>query len=173
MARRDLVVKALLLLLVAAFLGAVLRPGDAAAPRPGQRVPEFDLRADDGGRIRLADFRGKILVINFWATWCPPCVEEMPSLDRFQRMFAGRGVEVLGISVDDDENAYRSFLAHHNLRLKTVRDPEKKISALYGTFKYPESYITDREGRLAQKVVGPEDWVGPRITALFHDLIAR
>ena len=155
MARRDYVVRGLLLLLVAAFLGAVLRPGDSAAPKPGQSVPDFDLMADDGSRVRLSDFRGKMLVINFWATWCPPCVAEMPSLDSFQQMFAGRGVEVLAISVDDDENAYRSFLAQHKLRLKTARDPEKKVSALYGTFKYPESYITDREGRLVQKIVGP------------------
>ncbi len=172
MARRELVVKASLLALVAAFLGALLRPGDNAAPRPGQLVPDFDLAGDDGARMRLSDFRGKIVVVNFWATWCPPCVEEMPSLDRFQRTLAGR-VQVLGISVDDDENAYRKFVAQHNLQLKTARDPSKKVSALYGTFKYPESYVADRDGRLVQKIVGPEDWTGPRIAALFQDLLAR
>lgn len=170
MAKRDYVIKGLLLLLLAAFLGFVLRPGDRSAPGPGQPVPDFDLAADDGGRVRLSDFRNKILVVNFWATWCPPCVAEMPSLDRFRQMFAGRGVEVLAISVDDDEKAYRNFLTQHKLRLKTVRDPEKKISALYGTFKYPESYVVDREGRLLRKIVGPAEWTSDEMMSLFQDL---
>ena len=173
MARTDHLIKAALLLAVAVFLGAMLRPGDSAAPLPGQRVPQFDLAADDGSRVRLSDYQGKILVVNFWATWCPPCVAEMPSLDRFQQMFAARGVEVLAISVDDDESAYRSFLAQHNVRLRTVRDPEKKVSALYGTFKYPESYIVDREGRLVRKIVGPADWMSESMVSVFQDLVGK
>ncbi len=170
MVKRDLAIKAVLLVAVAISLGALLRPGDSASPRPGHQIPDFDLEADDHGHVRLSDFSGKILVINFWATWCPPCLAEMPSLDRFQQLFAGRGVEVLAVSVDDDENAYRSFLAEHKVTLKTVRDPSKKVSALYGTFKYPESYIADRRGRLVQKIVGPEDWMGDRMLALFQEL---
>ena len=170
---RPVLVKALLLALVAVFLGAFLWDSDQPAPSIGQRIPDFDLNAGNGERIRPADFRGKILVINFWATWCPPCVEEMPSLNRFQQAFAGRGVEVLAISVDEDEKLYRDFLQQHNVRMRTVRDPGKKVSSLYGTFKYPESYIADREGRLVRKIIGPADWMSENMVSVFADLTGK
>ena len=173
MAPRDILVKALLLALVAVFLGAFLWNSDQAAPSIGQKIPDFELNADNGERIRPADFRGKILVINFWATWCPPCVEEMPSLDRFQKAFAGRGVEVLAVSWDEDAKLYRDFLEQHHVRMRTVRDPGKKVGSLYGTVKIPESYIVDREGRLARKIIGPADWMSENMVSVFADLTGK
>jgi peroxiredoxin len=170
MASRDTGFKVLLLALVAVFLGAFLWDSDQAAPSLGDRLPAFDLTDERGARIRLADFAGKVVVVNFWATWCPPCIEEMPSLDQFQRTFAGKGVEVIAISLDEDEKAYRDFLAQRNLKIRTVRDPSKKVAMLYGTFKYPESYIADRQGRLVRKIVGPADWMDPRIQSLIAGL---
>src|SRR5436305_1876301 len=82
----------------------------------------------------------KVVVLNFWATWCPPCIEEMPALVAMQQNLSGR-ITVLAISVDDDLIAYRSFLQQHNITLQTVRDPGKRSARLYGTFKYPETYV--------------------------------
>ena len=118
---------------------------------------------DSDRSVTLSQFRGQIVVLNFWATWCPPCIEEMPSLVEMQRRMKARGVTVVAVSVDVDENAYRQFLKDHNVNLLTVRDPGQKSSALYGTFKFPETYIIDRNGVMRRKFIGAVDWTGPEI----------
>jgi cytochrome c biogenesis protein CcmG, thiol:disulfide interchange protein DsbE len=129
----------------------------------GDKAPAFSITTDAGRSISSSDFGGKLLVLNFWATWCPPCVEEMPSLDQFQRTFADKGVVVLGISVDKDEQLYKNFLSKARVSFQTARDPEAKINSDYGTFKYPETYVIDARGRVLRKYIGPEDWTGERI----------
>ena len=124
----------------------------------GDTAPEFSIRTDSGRTISSASFGGKLLVLNFWATWCPPCVEEMPSLNAFQKALADKGVVVLGISVDKNEQAYKAFLNKAGVAFQTARDPEAKINADYGTFKYPETYIIDSRGKVVRKYIGPEDW---------------
>jgi len=119
---------------------------------------------DDQSKITLSQFRGHVVVLNFWATWCPPCVEEMPSLVEMQRRFKAKGVTVLAVSVDVDESAYRQFVKDHNVDLLTVRDPDQKSSALYGTFKFPETYIVDRDGVIRRKFIGAVDWTAPEVT---------
>ena len=121
-------------------------------------APDFTITTDDGRTISRSNFGGRLLVLNFWATWCPPCIEEMPSLDRFQKQFAGSGVVVLGVSVDRDANAYRRFLERARVSFLTARDPEARISSRYGTFKFPETYVIDRRGRVREKIIGPADW---------------
>ncbi len=103
-------------------------------------------------------------MLNFWATWCPPCVEEMPSLVEMQRRMKAKGITVLAVSVDVDQSAYLEFLKEHNVNLLTVRDPDQKSNALYGTFKFPETYIIDRNGVMRRKFVGGVDWTAPDIT---------
>jgi len=113
----------------------------------------------DGDRkVTLKDLRGKTVVLNFWATWCPPCVQEMPSLVQMQKKLADRGITVMAVSVDADESAYRKFIADHKVELLTVRDPAQKSSNLYGTFKFPETYIIDRSGLVRRKFIGAVDW---------------
>jgi peroxiredoxin len=121
--------------------------------------------------VSLDNFGGKLLVLNFWATWCPPCVQEMPSLDQFSREFSKDGVVVLGISVDKDVNAYRKFLSRAQVSFLMARDPEGKINAEYGTFKYPETYLINPQGKVVQKVIGPESWTDPRMTQMVRALL--
>src|SRR5712692_6341725 len=90
----------------------------------GDSAPEFSIRTDSGRTVSASNFGGRLLVLNFWATWCRPCIEELPSLNQFQRRMADSGVVVLGISVDKDEKAYRSFLSRANVSILTARDPE-------------------------------------------------
>jgi len=97
-------------------------------------------------------------VLNFWATWCPPCIEEMPSLNDFQKRLAPQGVVVLGVSVDKSEKVYREFLRKANVSFQTARDPGADISAEYGTFKFPETYVIDSNGRVVQKHIGARNW---------------
>jgi peroxiredoxin len=119
---------------------------------------------DGQNKVTLSQFRGQVVVLNFWATWCPPCVEEMPSLVEMQRRFKAKGVTVLAVSVDVDEGAYRQFVKDHNVDLLTVRDPDQKSSALYGTFKFPETYIVDRNGVIRRKFIGAVEWTAPEVT---------
>ena len=131
----------------------------------GDSAPDFSITADNGRTISASNFGGKLLVLNFWATWCPPCVHEIPSLDQFQKQFANSGVVVLGVSVDKDEKAYRRFLSRANVSFMTARDPENRINAEYGTFKYPESYLINSEGKVVMKVINETDWTDPTMVS--------
>jgi cytochrome c biogenesis protein CcmG/thiol:disulfide interchange protein DsbE len=133
--------------------------------RIGSTAPDFTVES-----VSMRQFRGQIVVLNFWATWCRPCVEEMPSLQEMQKRMKANGVTVLAVSVDVDENAYRRFLNDHRVDLLTARDPNQKISALYGTFKFPETYIIDRNGIMRRKFLGPVDWTAPDIAEFLQKL---
>jgi cytochrome c biogenesis protein CcmG, thiol:disulfide interchange protein DsbE len=138
-------------------------------PRIGVSAPDFSVR-DSEHQVALAQFRGQIVVLNFWATWCAPCVEEVPSLVEMQRRLKAKGVTVLAVSIDVDENAYRQFVRDHNVNLITVRDPDQKVSKLYGTFGWPETYIIDRSGVVRRKFIGPVDWTEPEVTDFLSKL---
>jgi peroxiredoxin len=129
----------------------------------GDKAPNFRIRTDKGREMTRSDFGGKVLVLNFWATWCPPCIDELPSLETMARQMAPKGVVVLGVSVDTNEQAYTQFLKAARVSFETARDPDAAISAEYGTFKYPETYIIDRNGKVVQKHIGPRDWMSADI----------
>jgi cytochrome c biogenesis protein CcmG/thiol:disulfide interchange protein DsbE len=131
-------------------------------PRIGKAAPDFTIR-DSERAVSLSQLKGKVVVLNFWATWCPPCIEEMPSLVRMQQRMQAKGVTVLAVSVDVDDSNYRRFLKDHNVNLLALRDPDQKSNALYGTFKFPETYIIDRNGVMRRKFIGAVDWTEPEI----------
>jgi cytochrome c biogenesis protein CcmG, thiol:disulfide interchange protein DsbE len=138
-------------------------------PRIGSNAPEFTVQ-DSDHTVDLNRFHGQIVVLNFWATWCPPCVEEMPSLVEMQRHMKTKGITVLAVSIDVDENAYRAFLKEHGVDLLTVRDPAQKTPALYGTHGWPETFIIDRNGVIRRKFIGAVDWTEPEITDYLNKL---
>jgi peroxiredoxin len=131
-------------------------------PHIGSAAPDFTVQ-DADRKVSLNEMRGKVVVLNFWATWCPPCIEEMPSLVQMQQKMKDKGVEVVAISVDADQSAYQKFLKEYRVNLLTVRDPDQSSNNLYGTFKFPETYIIDRRGVLRRKFIGPIDWGTPEI----------
>jgi cytochrome c biogenesis protein CcmG, thiol:disulfide interchange protein DsbE len=132
-------------------------------PRIGSTAPDFTVQ-DAQTKVTLTQFRGQVVVLNFWATWCPPCIEEMPSLVEMQRRMKAKGVTVLAVSIDVDDGAYRRFVKDHAANLLTVRDPDQKTSELYGTHGWPETYIIDRNGVMRRKFIGAVDWTEPEIT---------
>lgn len=137
----------------------------------GDRAPGFSVTDDQGVGVSLDDYGGKVVLLNFWATWCPPCVQEMPSLDAIYRELRDRGFVVVGISVDEDAGQYSAFLDSSGVTFPTVRDPERTVSVRYGTMKYPESYLISREGRVLRKYVGPEDWRRPEIANYLRSVL--
>src|SRR5271169_241537 len=150
-----LIVLAILLALSGCYSGT--RP-----PRIGTAAPDFTVR-DSDRTVTLSQLKGQVVVLNFWATWCPPCIEEMPSLVQMQQRMKAKGVTVLAVSVDVDENSYRRFLKDHNVNLLSVRDADQKSNGLYGTFKFPETYVIDRNGIMRRKFIGAVDWTEPDI----------
>jgi len=130
--------------------------------RVGDQAPDFKVVTDNGRTITPSDFGGKLLVLHFWATWCGGCVEEIPSLEVFQREYGPQGVVVLGVSVDANEKLYRRFMDQFKVSYATSRDPSWDIAASYGTFKLPESYVIDRSGKVVQKIIAAQNWADPQ-----------
>ena len=130
-------------------------------PRIGNAAPEFTI-TDSQRTVSLNQFRGKPVVLNFWATWCPPCIEEMPSLVQLQKQL-GERVTIVAVSEDADEGAYKQFIRDHKVDLLTVRDTRQKTNEAYGTFKFPETFIIDRDGKIVRKFIGATNWTAPDI----------
>ncbi|MGE5110143.1 MAG: TlpA family protein disulfide reductase [Acidobacteriaceae bacterium] len=127
----------------------------------GTEAPNFTV-ADGQKTVSLSEFHGKPVVLNFWATWCAPCIEEVPSIVALQKQM-GDKVVVLAVSIDVDNDAYTKFTEKRMPGILTVRDGDQKVSSLYGTFGWPETYIIDREGKIRRKFIGPQDWTSPEI----------
>lgn len=137
----------------------------------GDRAPPFRVEGDQGVGVSLEDYEGKVVLLNFWATWCPPCIQEMPSLDQLYTDLRDRGLVVLGISVDEDAGQYEAFLERSGVSFPTARDPDRAVSTRYGTAKYPESYLISRTGRVLRKYVGPENWLKPEIANYLRSVL--
>jgi cytochrome c biogenesis protein CcmG, thiol:disulfide interchange protein DsbE len=131
--------------------------------RIGSNAPDFTVQ-DSDHKVTLSQFRGQVVVLNFWATWCPPCIEETPSLVRMQAHLKDKGVTVLAVSIDEDEAQYHKFLKEYGVNMVTVRDEARKAPSLYGTFGWPETFIIDRTGVVRRKFIGAVDWTSPEIT---------
>ncbi|HUI50276.1 MAG TPA: TlpA disulfide reductase family protein [Terriglobales bacterium] len=146
------------------------RQGESSiAGKTAENIP-LDI---NGKSEHLSDFRGKVVVLNFWATWCPPCVEETPSLIELNKRIANRNGVVLGVSVDEDDAAYQKFIQEHGINFPTSRDASKKSAQDYGTVMYPETYIIDRHGKIARKIIGPQDWNSAEMVSYFDALLAQ
>ena len=167
----GLALKGALVVLTVAFIVIVSGTLKEKIVDQGDIAPNFSVTTDSGTRISPASFGGKLLVLNFWGTWCAPCVEEVPSLSEFSRRYANQGVVVLGISVDRNEKLYRDFVRRNKVAFQTARDPEAQISGSYGTFKYPETYIIDQKGKVIQKIIGPQNWTDPAYLNYFQSLL--
>jgi cytochrome c biogenesis protein CcmG/thiol:disulfide interchange protein DsbE len=143
----------------------------------GKTAEDFPL--DLAGKAgHLSDFKGKVVVLNFWATWCPPCVEETPGLNRLQKYIEARKGVVFGVAADEDAAAYEKFLRDQGVIFPTYRDPATKdnhspIAAIYGTSMYPETYVIDRHGKIARKVIGFQQWDSPEMLAYFDAVLRQ
>lgn len=161
-----LVVAAVVALAVAFVFTTNLKPpeGQAGIPKLSaeKSLPVF---TRDGAKVNLSKLKGKIVLVHFWATWCPPCVDELPELDRFwQRYKSNPGIALYSVSVDDDWQAIDTFRKQHPFDLPLYRDPDSKTAHKFGTTKFPETYIADRNGKVLYHLAQAIDWDSPEVT---------
>jgi len=131
----------------------------------GQIAPDFKVVTETGKTITAKSFGGKLLVLNFWATWCPPCIEETPSLNDMARQLAVQGVVVVGVSVDRNENSYKAFIQRMKIGFETSRDPKSMLSSSFGTYKIPETYVITPDGKVVEKFIANRDWTSAEVLA--------
>ncbi len=134
----------------------------------GEPAPDFTVK-DSDRTVSLHDLKGKPVVLNFWASYCVPCFEEMPSLTQLQRQM-GRNLVVLAVSVDEDQEAYHKFLRDHQVDLLTVWDPAKRTPELYGTVLFPETYVIDSSGKVRRKIVSAANFTSPELVNYLNHL---
>jgi thiol-disulfide isomerase/thioredoxin len=151
------------------------RQGEASVA--GKTALDFPLQVA-GKPVHLSDFRGKVVVLNFWASWCQPCVEEAPSLNRLEKHIASHDALLIGVAADENSAAYEKFLQDQAIVFATYRDPATKnerspIADSYGTTMYPETYIIGRDGKIARKLIGYQQWDSPQMLAYFDSLLGK
>ncbi len=170
MSKTSAVKAAILIMILGGAVYFALRQRQARPLAIGDNAPEFSVPALPSGSLDLKNYRGQVVVLNFWATWCPPCVEETPSLEEFAEKMRDHGVIVLSVSVDEDQKALQDFVQKYHISFPVGRDPDRSLAARFGTWQFPETYILDRRGLLAEKLANAADWSDPRIQSFVLDL---
>ena len=151
-----------------------LRPGEVEYPAEAFLAPQFELPALHGGKVKLSDYRGKVLFINFWATWCATCKVEMPSMEKLYQRFKEYDFEMLTISVDKDQSLIDPFIKQYNLTFPVLLDPDSEVARkAYKTTGVPETFIVDKNGVIVHKRLGPWDWATDDVMESFAQLIQR
>ena len=162
----------LLILFSIAALGLVIAESlRDKVVQAGGTAPDFSIRTETGLNLTRQNFGGKVLILNFWATWCPPCIEETPGLNALAKEYGPKGVVVLGVSIDRNEQKYKKFLQRFGIQFPMTRDADHKLADTYGTYQFPETYIIDRNGKVVQKVISNTNWNGPEIKAFLDNLL--
>jgi cytochrome c biogenesis protein CcmG/thiol:disulfide interchange protein DsbE len=173
--KQKLITGSVLLFIAALVVVFSLPDYRQAEPSLGGR-PEKDFQfVLNGKSTRLSDLRGHFVVLNFWATWCQPCVDESPSLSRLQNEIAPIGGVVLGVDygVNDTEDAYTKFLIDYKVRYPTYFDRSAQIALQYGSSMVPETYVIDVRGKIDRKIIGDQNWTSPAMIAYFSSLGQR
>ena len=153
-----------------AILGSLPSIGcdrDSSPHQLGRPAPVFSI-TDGQHSVDLAKFRGKVVVLNFWASWCAPCIEEMPALEALQHELPQ--IQIVAVASDEDYTQYQTFIAQRHIDLMTIFDKNQKSNAMYGSFRFPETYIIDKQGVIRRKLIGAQDFTSPDFVAYLKKL---
>ena len=170
----------LLILLAVATAGCSKGDERGAAKAPaakaieGAVAPDFTVRDLAGKELRLSDLRGKVVLVNFWATWCPPCREEIPSMVKLNQAMAGKPFQMLAISIDEGgKGAVEKYFADSGQTLPAYLDGTQKVAGLYGTTGVPETFVVDKKGVILKKVIGGMNWSAPEVIGYLDGLMGQ
>jgi thiol-disulfide isomerase/thioredoxin len=170
--RPSIVATAFALAIFSAASSAALQPSAASAAE-GEAAPSLQLSDAQGSRHSLGDYRGRVVLVNFWTTWCPPCIREIPALEGLARHVADRPFAVLMVNVSESAGVLRRFTRLTEAGIVVLRDADGATARRWGVDGYPTSFVVDAAGRVRAKVFGEEAWDGPEWLALFEALLAE
>jgi peroxiredoxin len=148
----------------------VTRVGEPGIINIGQQAPDFSIKDRSGKLVKLSDFRGKVVFLNFWGTWCEPCIKEMPEMEILYQKLKDRKFQMFAVSIDNNWDIVNQFYKEHNLTLTTFLDPGHQVSDLYKVFKWPETFLIDANGNVV-KHVWVEHWADPGVMAVVENLV--
>lgn len=141
--------------------------------RVPEMAPDFALPNLAGQAVRLSAYRGQVVLVNLWATWCPPCRDEMPSMEALHQRFKDKGFVLLAVSEDEGGRAVvEPFVEQMKVTFPVLLDTQGEVGRKYGVWGFPESFLVDRDGRIVERVIGPRDWVAPAQVAMIEALLA-
>jgi cytochrome c biogenesis protein CcmG, thiol:disulfide interchange protein DsbE len=165
----------LLLAVICLVLGWTLSHVDETAPQmvEGSTVPDWSFSNRQGRSLSFGQLRGKVLLINFWATWCPPCLEELPSLDSLRQTIASQPILLFAFSADTSWEPIDKLMSPNGYGITVYADFQRTLATRFGTLKYPETYIVDKKGIIRLKVIGPTNWMAPEIRSFLWKLAAE
>ena len=163
--------------LVLIILSVALLAGCSRQEAPvveGKTAPDFTLKDLAGRQVRLSDYRGKVVLLNFWATWCPPCREEIPSMVRLNQVMAGKPFQMLAVSIDEGGvDAIEAFFKKSGSVLPALLDTDHAVSKRYGTTGVPETFVLDKKGVIMKKVIGGMDWSDPQVISYLNEIMQQ
>ena len=162
---------AALLALCGVLLGTCAAQGSELKPWTGGATPALELRDPAGKLHKLADYRGKVVVVNFWATWCPPCREEMPSMQALRMELAGKGFEVLAVNLMESSERIAAFRDSELIDLPVLMDRDGAAAKRWKVGMLPASFVIDRKGAIRYQLVGEATWTGPKVAPLIERLL--
>jgi len=145
-----------------------------AAPvqvKEGSIAPEFSLKDLHGVKQHLP--RGQVVLLNFWATWCPPCRREMPSMVTLHQKLKGHGLKIVAVSVDQSLDDLSGFVREYNIPFEVLHDTSSDISHRYGVFRYPETFLIDRAGKVRYHLIGAVDWTEPKVMNVIQSMLIK
>jgi len=132
---------------------------------------EFTLPLLTGGNVSLSSYRGKVVILNFWATWCPPCRTEMPSMETLYQRFSAQGLEILAVDIGENVSTVQQFIRNSGYSFPVLLDSSNRVSSVYGIEAIPTTYIIDREGKIIGRIVGSIMWDNQRVITAIDALL--
>jgi len=143
-----------------------------AADQPVKKAPNFTLEDVQGNKVSLADYKGKVVILNFWATWCPPCIEEMPSMEKLHQRYKGDDFVLLAVNVEENSRKIvQKFLKKNPYTFPVLLDLDARVQQMYGAYRFPETVIINRNGDIVTKVLGGRDWMDPEIVSVIDFMV--
>jgi len=146
-------------------------PEAPASVGPGDQRTDFTLPDIQGTMHALPE--GEVLLLNFWATWCPPCRKEIPSMAALHDKYASQGLKIIAVSVDQRLDQLINFMKEYRMPFQVLHDADSTVSRRYGVFRYPESFLIDRDGKVLKHLVGAVDWMSEPIIRTIDDMLAK